>query len=58
VAMYMTREELQDLLQISTATLWRWSKTGHLPKPLKIGPQVVRWRRDEVLAMLDAKQRA
>ena len=28
---------------VSNATLWRWVNVGILPKPVKLGPQVVAW---------------
>jgi len=31
------------LYGISLATTWRWSESGRLPKPVKIGPRVSAW---------------
>ncbi len=38
---------------INPATLWRGVKAGRFPKPIKIGPQSVRWRRSELKAAID-----
>ena len=35
---------------INPATLWRGIKAGRYSKPIKIGPQSVRWRRSELQA--------
>jgi predicted DNA-binding transcriptional regulator AlpA len=29
---------------VSTVTVWRWAKAGHLPKPVKIGPNTTAWQ--------------
>lgn len=38
---------------ISRATLWRGVKSGRYPKPLKVGPASNRWRRDELIAVIE-----
>ncbi len=37
---------------IDQSTLWRWVKAGRVPKPIKVGPQVRRWSRQECEAAL------
>lgn len=41
------------LLAISRATFWRRVSDGAMPKPVKIG-HATRWRRDEIMAAVDA----
>lgn len=31
------------LYDVGPATVWRWSRTGRLPAPRKIGPKVTAW---------------
>jgi predicted DNA-binding transcriptional regulator AlpA len=38
---------------INPATLWRGVKVGRYARPIKIGPQSVRWRRSELQADID-----
>jgi predicted DNA-binding transcriptional regulator AlpA len=38
---------------ISRATLWRGVKAGRYPKPLKVGPSSNRWKRDELVAVVE-----
>ena len=40
-------EELAEMLDVSTRTVWRLLSTGKLVQPLRIGGSV-RWRLDEV----------
>ncbi|QEG37724.1 helix-turn-helix transcriptional regulator [Bythopirellula goksoeyrii] len=40
-------EELAEMLDVSTRTVWRLLSTGQLVQPLRIGGSV-RWRIDEV----------
>lgn len=38
--------ELAEELNVSKTTLWRWRKTGNIPKPINLGFRVVGWRRE------------
>lgn len=38
---------------ISRATLWRGIRAGRYPSPLKVGPASNRWRRDELIAVIE-----
>ena len=44
--------EAAELLGISRATLWRHSRSGVLPAPLRIGG-ATRWRRSELVDVVD-----
>ncbi|HQU69096.1 MAG TPA: AlpA family phage regulatory protein [Albidovulum sp.] len=35
---------------ISVDTVWRWSRSGDLPRPLRIGPNITRWRLADLIA--------
>lgn len=39
---------LAGLLDISEVTVWRWSKSGKLPKPRKLGANTTRFNVGEV----------
>jgi predicted DNA-binding transcriptional regulator AlpA len=48
----LTTEEAARLCGIGTRTLWRWSRSGICPPPIKIGRGLraaVRYRRGELL---------
>ena len=32
------------LLESSRATVWRWTREGRIPKPVKLGPNLTRWQ--------------
>ena len=32
------------LTEASRATIWRWSREGRLPPPVKLGPNLTRWQ--------------
>jgi predicted DNA-binding transcriptional regulator AlpA len=38
---------------IHRSTLWRGINAGRYPQPLKVGPGANRWRRDELVAVLE-----
>lgn len=41
---YVRLPVVAALTGASRPTVWRWSKTGHLPAPKKIGRQVTGWQ--------------
>ena len=56
---YLKVKELAQRLGVSRSTIWEWSRTGKLPKPVKLGDAVTRWRSDEIEAALEKlEQRA
>ncbi|RJT28132.1 AlpA family phage regulatory protein [Mesorhizobium waimense] len=38
---------------ITPSTLYKGIKSGRFPAPLKLGPGTSRWRRSEIMAVLD-----
>lgn len=53
---FISVTQMAERYSISTDTVWRWSRDGLLPAPIKINPQVTRWRLDEVEARDAARQ--
>lgn len=51
VAELLTTAEAAALLNVGERTLWRWSRSGQAPRPVKIGG-VVRYRRGEYMAWI------
>lgn len=45
----LTTRQAAALCGIGERTLWRWSRSGIAPAPVKIGRSAVRYRRDEYL---------
>lgn len=45
---YVSANTLADLLETTPSTIWRWSKNGRLPKPVKLGEGTTRWKIEEV----------
>jgi prophage regulatory protein len=44
----LKRAAVLALVQIDNVTLWRWTKRGAFPAPVRIGSRAVRWRRSDV----------
>lgn len=38
---------------ITASTLYKGIKSGRFPAPIKLGPGTSRWRRSEIIAMLE-----
>jgi len=46
--------EIAQLLGVGTRTIWRWVSSGVFPQPdLRVGPRIVKWRRETVLAWIE-----
>ena len=53
----MTTREAAQLCGLGERTLWRYSRCGIAPRPVKLGPGkqgAVRFRRSDLLAWIDA----
>ena len=50
----LTAKDAATLCGIGERTLWRWSRSGIAPAPVKIGGTAIRYRRNEYLAWIDA----
>lgn len=52
-------ETCRELGRISQATLYRGVSSGRYPRPIKVGPNTVRWVRHEIrackVAMMNAR---
>jgi len=53
----LTVEELCELLNISSRTVYRMVAEGRLPPPLRLSHRVARWHEEDVFAWLE-KERA
>jgi prophage regulatory protein len=42
--LYLTVVQVAGRYDVSTDTIWRWSRNGVFPKGRKIGPNATRWR--------------
>ncbi|MBA2350937.1 MAG: AlpA family phage regulatory protein [Burkholderiales bacterium] len=46
---------VESLYSISGATVWRWSKTGRIPKPTKLSAGITAWNVGELRQSLAAQ---
>ena len=47
-------KDVMDALGVSESTLYRLTRCGTLPAPIKLGPQCNRWRQSDIEAALEA----
>ena len=50
--------EVMRLTGLSKTTIYRRYRDGTFPRPLKLGPQSIGWRRGEILEWLESLPRA
>lgn len=46
---YLRDRDVADALGISRVTVWRWSRCGRLPAPVRLGEGVTRWRMSQLV---------
>lgn len=49
---YVTDRTIAAHLGITRTTIWRWSREGRLPEPVKLGPNITRWQVGPLRAVL------
>ncbi len=53
---YIRINQLIKIIPFSACTIWRKSKNGSFPKPVKLSEQVTAWRVDDVRAWMQATE--
>jgi len=53
---YQTRQQVEELFQVSPATIYRWVKAGDFPKPIRLGANMVRWKSSEIYDWASSKE--
>jgi len=48
---WISDKGLAKRFEVSRATIWRWTKEGHLPQPKQITPGCTRWNLTEIEEM-------
>ena len=51
----MTRQEVEDFVQLSSTTIYRLMQVDLFPPPIKIGISAVRWRPEDIREWLDSR---
>ncbi|WP_429183257.1 helix-turn-helix transcriptional regulator [Aeromonas rivipollensis] len=46
---------LAKVLGISVVTVWRWSSSGKLPKPVKLSERITAWRAEDIRDWINIK---
>ncbi|WMP16961.1 helix-turn-helix transcriptional regulator [Thiothrix lacustris] len=51
-----TVKEVAILFKLSTSSIWRLTKEGKLPPPVKIGLKATRWKQSELEEFIGAME--
>lgn len=49
-------DDVAKLCRVSRGTWDTWVRSGHAPRPIRLGPRLIRFDADEVSAWLDRQQ--
>ena len=58
ISPYQTRHDLEKLLKVSPATIYRWIKKGKFPAPIHLGANMVRWKASDIEAWIAGREGA
>ena len=47
---YLTAKQNAERFGVSVPTIWRWSRNGDFPSPVKLGANCTRWRLEDIEA--------
>jgi len=45
---FYSAADLAARYQVHFITIWKWSKSGKLPKPIRLGGNTTRWRPSDI----------
>lgn len=48
-SLYLNVAQVAERYGVSTDTVWRWSRNGDMPKPVKLSPGSTRWRLGDLI---------
>ena len=54
----LTCDQVQEIVPLTTSTIYRLMRAEKFPLPIKIGERNVRWLRDEIMDWLKSQPRA
>ncbi|PAV25205.1 hypothetical protein CF392_12265 [Tamilnaduibacter salinus] len=52
---FLRRHEVEKLTGLGRSTIYLWMRQGHFPRPFKIGPRAVAWKRSSIQAWMDQR---
>ena len=52
----LTVREVARRLALATRTVWKWSRSGQLPPPVRLGRRTLRWRAAEIERYVEEMQ--
>ncbi len=51
----LTADEVCEITTLSRQTLWRHTRAGKFPAPVKFGDRIIRWRASDIERFLEAR---
>ena len=51
----LRRQEVEELVGLSRASIYRWMRNGKFPLPVRIGSMAVRWKEGDVTAWIQSR---
>ena len=51
----LRQREVLHLLGVHRVTLWEWRRRGVFPRPLRIGPNTLAWRYEDIEAWRNSR---
>ena len=52
----MRRKEVEEMVGLACSTIYLFMDEGKFPRPIRVGPRAVRWRRSAVEGWIKAQE--
>lgn len=53
---YGTDTALAEHFGVNRATIWAWARNGDFPAPIRLSPQITRWRWSDVQQWVNTRE--
>ena len=51
----LRRREVEELVGLSRASIYRWMRNGEFPLPVRTGSMSVRWKESDITAWIQSR---
>lgn len=52
----MSKQKVAATIGVSLSTIWRWTRSGHFPKSIRLGPNRVGWLETDISSWIEARR--
>ena len=54
----LRRPQVEEITRLSRSSIYRLMQAGEFPRPVKVGPNAVKWRASDITAWVESRPEA